>query len=1039
MHAEPLHAALSEAEREEVYAEAAASVAAALSSRDARGAPRNGVESENEHDQHGADHERRRLAADRRDGENEGEGDNVDERLQRLRARYERDAQRARARLSRFADEDARALQDVLTSSRGARAGLHQADALLALSHDAFEELPPESQQLLAAYGNARRALAASEQLIELEEEAADMARVLRERRHCTLREMDERIVVLVKRRAELERALRAEAPDNLDALLRELHRRTGGDLEALVTSECKRRVRECLHLARSDPSALAEAVQALERREAAGVDMAAEGIRAAVSDRAVQCEAEARAKQQAERASAASDGTSAAPGQPAVPPPEWVREALAELPTPPALPHSSRGQAAPRQTPSADASDEVSSLGKHVIAVADILVEELTFFADDIEPMFPPRYKALELFAAEVSEVLNALLWYAVAHAASFTGKDVLALVSWIEEYHAHLDVLLPPSQLSSASATSSSRWSSPPAAASKADEADSRAPAARGTRASQRFSLNGPSARLAEGYAYRALEMMKRWVSNCLDVDSKALIDVNEDDGTLYTKAPFDVFRIVNDEIAIVSEHAQRGNPLFVQLMCDACAAALLEFRAQSAQRLDGIEADDGALERVCAATNNHRRCAEMVPQFASRCRAVLSRAVAADSAGGNGSKRQSGKQRDALAGADKFTFTDERDGAGEAADDHDDDDGSGGGGGGDGVVHRRRSSASASADDYPLRIERLASEFHQSAEMCAAHVCNVIFLDLNEAPGLWPRLFSHGWECGEEEIAGSVIATVSDFFQDIEEFMQRDQDRQTASMDCAWRIGDVYLVEAARRIGAGKKSSGSGGASSSSSVSVSSSGGSRDAAGGSSGSLTRRILGDSGSTGGGSGGSGSYSIGIGASGNSSGGGGTSLISSRLLRRGSSGIDTSDGSGGGGIGGAGAGATDRHGLRANRPIAARLRTDRELYADYFLDYGSGAQVTRCLVALDALADLLSANNVVAVSEAYASLLRGCRAPETAEAWMPPTVERLLQGAAVAPFSVREAVLECRRVWRSLFESAMESSSSSSSMTTAD
>eukprot|EP00166_Cyanidium_caldarium_P003579 ctg_348.g259 len=849
-------------------------------------------------------------------------------------------------------DEWARPLNESLEATR--EACRRVADMTEVGRRAAGTPLYPQArvQQVLQAYRCAQAAMAGMARLAELEEDAEGLAAGMLGGEQ-PLSQVDADVVKLVERRTQLEQALRNEwnvegirgdeeavdaerQRETLEALVGELYQRTGGDVETLVQNECRARIKDCVRLVREDRAKLVEAVNSLSARGELGISIVRGAVHEAVAHRALECELSSATEQirEADRRHEEAQFRSVQ-AQPAA----WVRGAISDLvpggeeaeEDDSKLADTSSHSAAARPAvdtaaaATADAPADDSAVAERVLQVADALVEDLTSVADQIDPLFPRRFYFLECFAVETHEVLNAQFWSVIARASLIPGKQILSLISWIEEYHGHLIKLFP-----------TQHPLAPGAAAVSTDE--DTAPFSAWPPALH-LALDAPSQRLSEGYAARALEMMKHWIGNCVEVDATSLIDVYGDSNALYTQAPVDVFRIVNDEMAIVAEHAQRGNPLFVQRVCDACAAALLVYRSMSAAALDGHDADDGALERVCAAANNHRRCEELAGQFAERCHAVLDQAIYAQ--------------------AHRSTEP---------------------------VVSRSRADASSTADteaptgsaalsEDSLSVDGIAHEFAVSAEHVATRACNVIFLDLDEAPGLWPRLYLHGWAAGEEEVAGSVVATVADFFGDINEFLRRDADKMAAFTECARRIADRYVAQLALLLGADRKNA-SNVAAAANTLTTTESTAVADADEGGSENLAHRI------TGGGP--------------------------SRLLRA------------------VGAARGPRITLEPN--TVARLRADRQLFADYFIHDGGGSSVaitSRCLAPLDALADMLdSAGNAACFAESYAHLLAAHLAADTLQLWAPSMMERLLlalqrSAAAATPEWAAAARIECRRLWQ--------------------
>ncbi|KAF6003758.1 SNARE-binding exocyst subunit S6 [Cyanidiococcus yangmingshanensis] len=593
------------------------------------------------------------------------------------------------------------------------------------------------------------------------------------------------------------------------------------------------------------------------------------------------------------------------------------------ELPVMGAMPIQRTGDANTQFSPaeSIETSEEPEvepQLVTRVQALCDLLVADVQFVAEHVRPLFDENTAVGHWYALETNQLLNAFLWSVIARASLIPGKDILNLLMWITKYHERIQQLFP------APSTDSLSWNGAVVWAREQQEA-------------LLHGLETPARRLIEGYAARALEMMRRWIRNCIKVDIEGPVDVRDDDETLYTQAPLDVFRIVNDEITIVREHAQLRNPRFVQCISDACCAALLDYRTWSLDALEGIESEDGALERFCATVNNHRRCQSLAEQFAIRCHTILDEIVY-----GLVDWRRESSSTPTTTDATLETPMTKQDAPGSS----------------------HPLGGAIDAATYALSVDRLAAEFAVSAEFAATLVCNVIFQDMDEAPGLWPRLYTPAWVLGEEEIASSVVATVDDFFQDIDGYLRHEMDKAAVATECAIRIADRYASALANHLLATSAvvsptlSTQADGDPSDSACAPSTKAKSRS-------NIAQRI------TGGGS--------------------------SRLLRA----LGTSrDGNLSGRLG------SVANPLAFDRRIVDRLRDDYAILAEHFLHArrgGSRARVARALSAMDALADMLAAAvaaNTDALVTSYGNLL-GCKAQSSGATIMAAQHGRELIGFA--------------------------------------
>ncbi|GJQ12579.1 hypothetical protein GpartN1_g4370.t1 [Galdieria partita] len=730
-------------------------------------------------------------------------------------------------------------LEELKQSSQSLVNALSGIGKEMEMSKELFGDLPKEIRVLLRVAAYVIAAQRDAEEMAQVEVEASKVSSLLAfgDGQELDIFQVDSALRRLALKREQIiqrsfgcsSMSLTSTLNDKKSAI-ESLWQRSGGTADVKLLEILRSRVRNCLHLCKSDPSILVAALRILEKRSLVqfklGIDFYMFGkysgiediattvvtwsIRDAVADLALTFDKDA--------ANARFDSSSPSTATP--------------IKSPVSAPSS--GGSTLSFTPKS-AKTETGDLIEQVLNTADLLIGNLTFVVEEVESRFPPRHRVFHLFMTETYNQVGALLWWLVSKLKELSSYDTLAVISWIEEYHEHLPNLVPPNQVSS-------------------------------------FTLEGPLERLSEGYATRAKELMKKWISNIVKVDKTSLLESTEQ-GTLYSNGPSDVFRIINEQLSIVAEHAKHGSNLLVSNVCDACAECLLEYRKLSVLSLMGIETEDGALERYCAMSNNHRRCGVLSLQFLQRANELLGTHFGQESPGEVKSASQLNENHNDLDQNEKEYVIQEK-----------------------------------GAKERAFDLSSLPFLFAISASFCAKLVVQVIFLDLSEASNLWPYLYTEEWENGTEPIAESVIETIKDFFEDIEEFVEQKEDKQAAALAIAQNIAETYLKEAAERFGSGKR--------------------------------LRRLL--SGFRG-------------------------DKHKHRLNELDDEESTTNNSE-----------AKRRSAKRLfGKRCIERLRADLEAYSNYFKELGKPAEVSKRLVGMDTLADLLESSSPTAVSVIYTRLVR--------------------------------------------------------------
>lgn len=592
-------------------------------------------------------------------------------------------------------------------------------------SKQLFGDLPKEIRVLLRVAAYVIAAQRDAEQMAQIEVEASKVSSLVAfgDTQELDIFQVDKALRSLALKREEIiQRSFGCSSMSLTvkNSAIESLWQRSGGAADVNLLEILRQRVRNCLFLCKNDPCRLVAALRILEKRSfiqlKLGIDFYMFGKYSGIGDIAATIVSWGVRDAVSDLASTFDKDAASA----------RLDSASSPIKTP-----NSSSSGSTFFTPKS-AKTETGDLIEQVLNTADLLIGNLTFVVEEVESRFPPRHRVFHLFMTETYNQVGALLWWLVSKSKELSSYDTLAVISWIEEYHEHLPNLVPPNHISN-------------------------------------FTLDGPLERLSQVYANRAKELMKKWISNVVKVDKTSLLETTER-GTLYSNGPSDVFRIINEQLSIVAEHAKHGSKTLVSNVCDACAECLLEYRKLSVLSLMGIETEDGALERYCAMSNNHRRCVVLSSQFLSRTNELLGTSYGQESPG----EVKSASQRSQNGWEEKQSATNEK---------------------------------SPNERTFPL-LSTLPNLFAISASFCAKLVVQVIFLDLSEASNLWPCLYTEEWENGTEPIAESVIETIKDFFEDIEEFIEQKEDKQAAALAIAQTVSETYLKEAAERFGSGKR---------------------------------------------------------------------------------------------------------------------------------------------------------------------------------------------------------------------------------------
>lgn len=141
-------------------------------------------------------------------------------------------------------------------------------------------------------------------------------------------------------------------------------------------------------------------------------------------------------------------------------------------------------------------------------------IMDDIVRVKDLVEPCFPPSYRIFQLFVERYHALLVVLVGGLMdKHAASLSAKDIIDIVSWLRDYHGQLE----------------------------------------GLEAQATPVLTEDIGALLQGYNFQIESMMRSWSSRMLD-DDMASLPESTTDGKLYTVAPIDLFKMIDQQFEVV-----------------------------------------------------------------------------------------------------------------------------------------------------------------------------------------------------------------------------------------------------------------------------------------------------------------------------------------------------------------------------------------------------------------------------------------------------------------------------------------------------
>lgn len=201
-------------------------------------------------------------------------------------------------------------------------------------------------------------------------------------------------------------------------------------------------------------------------------------------------------------------------------------------------------------------------------------ILDDLVIAKDMVEPCFPPQYKIFERFVRTYhSLIVHNVEGLTEKFAATLSTRDIIDLVCWLREYHAVLNDIEAPEDCVQPVLTAPDKLT-----------------------------------RLLQGYNLQTEGMMRNWAARILEDDLQVAPESSMD-GTLYTIAPIDLFKMIDQQFEVV-------DALEMERSMHTLAMSVTEVLGDYCLSVHDVVTrlwNDLNIDHIAAQVNNAARCVD------------------------------------------------------------------------------------------------------------------------------------------------------------------------------------------------------------------------------------------------------------------------------------------------------------------------------------------------------------------------------------------------------------------------------------------